>query len=122
MNWNDSSKGGSFFFVQTKMTASRKAGESSFFVSLRIVGFTEKIIDAGVIDAGKLDEDGDRYVGGTDFVLTVTCLRDIEHGSDLGLLPVVILAEIADTGVGNDLSHNSHLKHIINKLKWLIDK
>ena len=92
----------------TKMTASRTTEEPSFFVTFGIVGLAEEVIDAGVIDAGELDEDAHGDIRGADFVFTVTGLRDIEHGCNLGLLPVMIFTEIANAGIGDYLSHIHH--------------
>jgi len=48
---------------------------SPLIISFWIVGFTEQIIDAGVVKAGELDENFCRNIMGTDFIFGITCLR-----------------------------------------------
>lgn len=88
-------------------------GKSLICISLWIRGFADKIVDAGVIDAGKLDEDGDGNVGCADFILAVTRLRDAELGGNGGLLQVVVFAKVTDARIGNVLPHENHLANII---------
>lgn len=85
----------------------------SICISLWICGFADKIVDAGVIDAGKLDENGDGDVGRADFVLAVTRLCNAEFGGNGGLLQVVVFAKVTDARIGNVLPHENHLANII---------
>lgn len=88
-------------------------GKPSICISLWIRGFSDKIVDAGVIDAGKLDEDGDGNVRRADFVLAVTRLCDAELGGNGGLLQIVVFAKVTDARIGDMLPHENHLANII---------
>lgn len=85
----------------------------SICISLWIVCFSDQVVNAGVIDAGKLDEDGDGNVGRADFVLAVTGLCDAELGGNGGLLQVVVFAKVTDARIGDMLPHENHLANII---------
>lgn len=88
-------------------------GKSLICISLWIRGFADKIVDAGVIDAGKLDKDGDGNVGRADFVLAVAGLGNAELGGNGGLLQVVVFAKVTDARIGDMLPHENHLANII---------
>lgn len=88
-------------------------GKPSICISLWIRGFSDKIVDAGVIDAGKLDEDGDGNIGRADFVLAVTRLCDAKFGGNGGLLQVVVFAKVTDARIRDMLPHENHLANII---------
>lgn len=85
----------------------------SICISLWIRCFSDKVVDAGVIDAGKLDENGDGNVGCADFVLAVTRLRNAELCGNGGLLQVMVFAKVTDARKGNMLPHENHLANII---------
>lgn len=87
---------------------------ASLSIPIWIVCFPDKVVDAGVIDAGKLDENRDGNLRCADFVLAVTRLGNAELCGDGGLLHVVVFAQIADARVGDMLPHENHLAIIIS--------
>lgn len=86
---------------------------TSLSIPIRIICFPDKVVDAGVIDAGKLDENRDGNLRCADFVLAVTRLRDAELGGNGGLLQVVVFAKVTDARIGDMLPHENHLANII---------
>lgn len=87
---------------------------ASLSIPIRIVCFPDKVVDAGVIDAGKLDENRDGNVRCADFVLAVAGLGNAELCGDGGLFQVVVFTQIADARVGDMLPHDNHLAIIIS--------
>lgn len=70
---------------------------SVLFVSLGIVGFAEKVVDADVIKAGNLNEDFNGRCTLAGFIVRIRCLRDVKMICQMGLSIVMIFAKIADT-------------------------
>ena len=79
-------------------------GEPSFFVALGVIGLAEEVVNAGVIDAGELDEDGNRDIRCTDLIFAVAGLRDIEHGGHGSLFPVAVFTQVPQARVGDELA------------------
>ena len=57
-----------------------------------VVGFAQEVVDAGVVDAGELDEDGGGDVALASFIFGIACLRHIEHFCNFGLVPIVVFS------------------------------
>ena len=69
---------------------------SPLIISFWIVGFTEQIIDAGVVKAGELNQklEGDGALAG--LVIGIGWLRDVKMLSDFCLRIIVVFAQIAN--------------------------
>ena len=78
--------------VRVKMTKRDIcAGQTSLsFIAVRVIGFTEKIIDAGIVKAGELDQDLGRDIVGADFVFGIAGLRHAQIVCNLLLTEIVI--------------------------------
>ena len=61
-----------------------------------VIGFSQQIIDAGVVKARQADEDGGGNVVLARFVFGIARLRHAQHVGYLGLIEVFIFAQIAD--------------------------
>ena len=66
-------------------------------ISCGNIGFTEEIVDAGVVEARELDEDCGGNVIFAGFILGVTGLRHAEDGCYLLLCQIAVLSEVADS-------------------------
>ena len=62
----------------------------SLFIALRVIGFAEQIINAGIVKAGKLDQNLSRDIVGADFVFRVAGLRHAQIISNLLLIQIMI--------------------------------
>ena len=90
---------------------------SFFLIAGGVVGFAQEVVDAGVVDAGELDEDGGGDVVFTCFIFAVAGLGHIEHFGDRDLFPVMILAKVADALIFHFITP---VYSMLN-LKWNID-